>query len=578
MSSDGHASSHDHKVIKTEDSGDDISKLSDYEPTSYQPPSEGSEYVTDDRDSDALSTDHPSDNASEQLQPGLGKPSRKRKPAIEEEPDSRPKKRAAGSINRAYLNLLNEDIMHAASQYVPLAHHQDDQRIDLPVSQIGMTVWSAMEKERFFEALGRLGRDDAPGIARRVRTKGEMEVRQYMKLLQDSIAQRQQFDELPPLVMSDFPAAVELSHECCQALEAVADHLAARQDHFETTVEQGKYGAGWLVSKETAREGTKNETEGDALDTNDIFNIPNWLMLSERFFMNTPSKEGNWQAVHGDTPSVRLSTLNDFRSLALVLTRRLVAASLYTATSRVRAERGSRLYIEDSVKDKDVHAAAVSLGMSTQKPALLKSIQRLGLQVYEEPPKPSEEGGREPLSYEAIEDGLTDTGVQRSVSRVRRQIERIGLQSDENSISSDSTAESGTDTEAELSSGSQSDEAGDEEDEDVVAEANEAILYSALDPPQTKRDRQVLFRRIKAERAQEAHAEAVDAQATYQEEKRLWEMLEERPLEALSEPGTPATRRRLSTKQSVEAGYVVGKDWRTQTRMISEWESQYSGP
>lgn len=571
MSSDGHASNHDREVVEAEDSRDGISNSSDREPPLYQPPSEGSEYATDDRDSDTSSTNNASEDASELLRPGPGEQSRKRKSAIEE-PDPRPQKRATGSFNRAYLDLLNEDIMHAASQYIPLAHHLDDERIDLPNSQIGMTVWSAMEKEQFFEALGRLGRDDAPGIARRIRTKGEMEVRQYMKLLQDSIAQRQQFDELPPLAISDFPAAVELSHECCQTLEEAADHLAARQDHFETTVEREKQGTGWLVSQDICREVAENEMEDDPSETSDIFNIPKWLMLSERFFMNALSEEGNWQAVNGDTPSVRLSTLNDFRSLALTLTRRLVAASLYTANSRVRAERGSRSYIEDSVKDKDVHAAAISLGLSTQRPPLMKSIQKLGLQVYEEPPRPGEEVGREPLNYEAVEDALAGIGAQRSVSRVRRQIERIALHSDESSISSDSPAESGTDTEAELSSGSRSDEADGEEDEDVVAEANEAILYCALDPPQTKRDRQALFRRIKAEREQDAYAEAVDAQTSYQEEKHLWEMLGKQPSRPLSDPGTPANLRRLSTKQSVEAGYLVGKNWRAKTRVMSEWE------
>lgn len=558
-----------------------------HEQPSHQPSSEGSDYTTDEEASDVSLASNASANVPGQIRSGQDKQSRKRKSPIEGHGflptdgavDPRPKKRAASAFNRAYLDLLNEDIMHAASQYIPLsAHHQDDERIALPISQIGMTVWSAMEKERFFEALGRLGRDDAPGIARRVRTKGEMEVRQYMKLLQDSIAQRQQFDELPPLALADFPAAAELSHECCHALEQAADNLAARQDHFEATVEQGKHGTRWLITQDTCRDMTEATTEDDPWKTSTMFNVPKWLMLSERFFMNTSSEEGNWQSVNGDTPSIWLTTLNDFRSLALTLTRRLVAASLYTANSRLRAERGVRPDVEESVRDKDVHAAALSLGLPTQKPPLMKSIRDLGLYVYEEPPKPGEDMERESLSYEAIEDALEDVGPQRSVSRVRRQMQRIALSSDGGSISSDSAAPSGTDTEAEQSSSSRSDEADGEEDQDVVAEANEAILYCAVDPPQTKRDRQALLRRIKAEREQEAYADAVDAQASYQEEKLMWEMLGKRPSQLLSDPGTPANLRRLSAKQSVDAGYVVGKDWRVKTKVMSEWESQYSVP
>lgn len=534
----------------------------------------------------------------------VSSPSRRKRKASLDGAVLRPKKRATGPILPAYLDLLNEDILHAASQCVPHDLHQHDERVSLPKSQIGMTVWSTMEKERFFEALARLGRDDVPGIALRIRTKGEMEVRQYMKLLQDSIAQRHQLDELPPLSLADFPAAVEISHECCEALEEMADYLAARQDHFETTVEQEKHGTRWLVSQETCKEMAEEgeddaeeeaeeggEKEANPWETSNIFNVPKWLMLSERFFMNAPSEDGNWQTVDGGTPSVRLSTLDDFRSLALTLSRRLVAASLYTANSRVRAERRYRLHIENFVRDKDVHAAAVSLGLPTRKPPLLKSIRKLGLHVYgeQDPPKPGEDTERTPLSHEAVEDALADLGgpPQPSVSRVRRQMERIALSSDESSSWSDSPAQgasSSSDTEAGPPGDDKSDEAVKrepeeeeeaEEDPDVVAEANEAILYCALDPPQTKRDRQALFRRIKAEREQEAHAEAVDAQASYQEERLLWDVLGRRPPASLADPGTPGNLRRLSAKQSVGAGYLVGKDWRAKTRMVSEWETQY---
>lgn len=572
MSSEGQSSNH---LGSTTDEAEE---------PNHEPP-EGSDYAPDDSHHDVSSTSSAAEDVSE--------PSRKRKPSIDGA--VRPKKRATGSFKRAYLDLLNEDIMHAASQYIPRALYHDDERIILPKSQIGMTVWSTMEKERFFEALSRLGRDDVAGIARRVRTKGEMEVRQYMKLLQDSISRRQELDELPPLSLADFPAAVELSHECCEALEEAADKLAARQDHFEMTLEQEKRGTGWLVSQDTCKEMAGKEEkemaaaaeeadeEKNPWEVSNMFNIPKWLILSERFFMNAPSEDGNWQAVDGDTPSIRLSTLNDFRSLALTLTKRLVAASLYIANSRVRAERGYRSHIEDFVRDKDVHAAALSLGLPTRKPTLLRSIRKLGLHVYEEdPPKPGEEVEREPLSYEAVEDGLADLGAQqRSVSRVRRQIERITLSSDESSILTDSPAQSGSEAEAEPSrGGSRSDEAQDEqeqaEDDDVVAEANEAIMYCGVDPPRTTRDRQALIRRIKAEREQEAQAEAVDAQASYREEKLLWEVLGKRPPEALADPGTPAKLRRLSTKQSVDAGYLVGKDWRAKTtRVVSEWEIGY---
>lgn len=570
MSSDGHVSDRDRKVVPTNQETGSERPEEDDEPSLDGVLPEGHAAISED-------DEPPSD---EQAQSTQRNHSRKRKSPLDEPywdaADSRPQKRATGSFNRAYLDLLNEDIMHAASRYVPLTSHLGDKRRELPASQIGMTVWSSAEKERFFEALGRLGRDAAPGIARRIRTKGEMQVRQYMKLIEDSIAQRQQFDQLPPLVLADFPAATELSHECCQALEEVADSLSLRQDHFETTLEQEKHGNKWIVSRDTCKHMAEDETKDHAWETVDIFNVPKWLTLSERFFMNSPSEQGNWQAMEGDTPSVRLSTLTDFRSLALTLTRRLVAASLFTAGSRVRAERGSRPYIEEVVKDKDVHAAAISLGLSTRKPPLMKTIRKLGLQVYEEdPPDLLEEGlGQETLSYQAVEDALADIGPQPDASCGRRPGERMLLSSDEDSLSSDSAADTGTDSEL-SNHGGRADGADGGPDADVAAEANEAILYCGIDPPQTKRGRQALFRRIQAEREQEAYADAVDAQAGYREEACMWAMLTQQPSRPLVDPGTPAVLKRLSAKQSVDAGYLVGRNWRAHTKRTSEWEAGY---
>lgn len=555
----------------------------DQVPPSYQISSGGSDYSPNDTDSDtSTASQADGETDSSRALARMDKTTRKRKLSTEgpeiqfgdDDVDSRHVKRAKASFSHAYLELLNEEIEHAASQYAPLTNGLYGERLPLPMSQIGMTIWTPMEKERFFEALGRLGRDDTTGIAQRIRTKGEMEVRQYMKLLQDGLVQRKQSGELPPLALVDFPAAAELSHECCQAVEEAADSIATRQDHSEMTAEEQKHGPGWLVSLDTYKDLIEEETEDDPLRAGNTFHIRTWLMLSERLFMNSPSEGGNWQSV-GDRPSIRLTTLEDFGRLVLTLTRRLVATSLYMATSRLRADRGYRPDMKDFVRDKDVHAAAISLGLATQKPPLTESLRRLGLRVYyEEPPKRGEDEGREPMSYEDLEDAL-DRGGQQTVNRMRHQMERIGLSSDESSILSDSPLES--EPEADSSDSGLSDGAESEEDEDVKAEADEVMLYSALDPPQTKRDRQTLFRKIKAEREQERYADAVDAKESYQEEKEMWELLGTQPLEPLADPGSPGGLRRLSAKHSVEAVHSVGKDWRAKTKVMSEWEARYQG-
>lgn len=504
--------------------------------------------------------------------------SRKRKsPAeAEVEPGFRPLKKAKGSFNRAYLDILNEDIEHAAAQYVPLGRETKDERIGLPSSQIGMVTWTSMEKERFFEALGRLGRDDTPGIARRVRTKGEIEIRQYLMLLQDGLAQRQRRNELDPLELADFPAAVELSHECCEALDEAADILALRQEKFEQTTEQHKHEADWLLTQEKCKDDTQDEAADGDLMPLSVLNVPNWLRISERLFMNGTSEESNWQSVDGDYPSIRHATLEDFYSLALTLTRRLVAATVYIASSRTRRARsGHNADNQGEVRVKDVRAAALSLGFRTEKqPVLAGSARRLGLHVYEHPPKPNEEEDRETMMpYDAVEHALGMNG-HRNISSIRHKIQRIELSSDEEAVSRHAPAYSEVETDSVdsddyyLSDGEH--EETEDEDEDVKAEADEIMLYSAVDQPQTKRDRDTLFRRIKAERDQEGYADAVDAQATYQEERRMWEVLGRHPPQPLIDPGLPPSGRRL--KVSVGAAYSVGKDWRAHTKLVSEWE------
>lgn len=506
--------------------------------------------------------------------------SRKRKKSIHEAvieaaddgSEMQPVKKTKKSINRAYLDVLNQNIEYAASQGCPTDHERADGRVVLPASQVGLTFWSSIEKERFFEALGRLGRDNTTGIAERIHTKGEMEVRQYLKLLQDALSHRRQQNELDPLGLEDFPSATEISDECCQALDEVADSIAMKQERSEVAEEGDGLGPDWLVSHENCKS-LEAEAEEDTSKPAGVFRTKEWLSLSERFFMNAPNAQGNWQTVDGQAPSIRMTTLDEFHSLVVTLTKRLVAASHYMAMTRIRSESGYNQEVRAFVRSKDVHAAALSVGFATQKPPLTGCIRRLGLSVYENPPKPEEDSDMKPMSVLDVEAALGIDGL-RNESYIRRQMGRIVL-SDDSPLSSDSSLESAVASVEESDDASSADVSGndEEEDEDVRAEADEAILYSAVDPPQTKRDRQALYRRIKAEREQERYANAVDAQKSYQEEMMMWELLGKPPPENLIDPGSPPAGRKVNL--SVDNSYSVGKDWRAKTRAISEWEAQY---
>lgn len=484
--------------------------------------------------------------------------------------DAQPRKRARKALNRAYLDLLNQDIKHSDQSLSPVYEKMDERR-NLPSSQIGMIVWTCLEKERFFEALGRLGRDNATGIAERIHTKSEMEVRQYMQILQDALTHRRQQTELDPIWLEDFPAAVEISQACCQALEEVADDIARRQERAEIAAEEVEIGPDWLLCQEN-RKDHEREVGDDMSKAAGLFRTEKLLSLSERFFMNAPDSQGNWHEVDGNTPGMWLTSLDDFYALALTLTRRLVAASHYMAATRIRAELGYRPKVRQFVKEKDVLAAIKSLGVAANKPPLTGCVRRLGLSVYHKPPKPDGESDLEPMSVNDVEDALDIEGPN-SAGHLRQQMERIALSSDQSSTSSDSPAESDAESDAGSGSNGSADDADSEEEEEVRAEASEAILYSAVDPPQTKRDRQALHRRIKAEREQERYADAVDMQASFKEELQIWSILGQEPPESLVKPGSPPPGRRL--KLSVDAGYTVGKDWRARTKVISEWEAHY---
>ncbi|EON96411.1 putative dna-binding protein [Phaeoacremonium minimum UCRPA7] len=468
--------------------------------------------------------------------------------------ERRPLKRAKGTFNRAYLDLLNIDIQDAATQYI-----SDDGRMTLPASQIGLIAWTSAEKEIFFESLSRLGRDNVLGIASRIRTKGVMEVRQYMKLLDDALVQRKHH-ALASLELADFPAAVEIGEECCDLLEDAADSLARRQENHEEAVERQKWGDDFLLTTENYEELEKDDGQEHHSSALSVFDLPMWLKLSETVFMNSGRDENNWQSISNEPPSIRLTALEDFYSLVVSVTTRLLDSASYIAESRIRSKRV--LYptrTRNLVKRKDMEAAIASLGLrSTRADFWGKCPRRLGLNVHEEKPH-YKDTLTEPIPYDDVEQAL---GVKEDVFRAHHQWDGSSISSD----SSISDATGGEDTAA----ADDKSTAWDSEDEEFRDEANEVLLHSAVDRPQTTREKEALISRIKAEREQEAYAEAVDVHATYKEEKRMWLLQGKEPSEPLRRPTIPETGRR--SKASVGDVYSAGQDWRQNLQYVSEWE------
>ncbi|KAI1409355.1 hypothetical protein F5Y13DRAFT_203539 [Hypoxylon sp. FL1857] len=340
---------------------------------------------------------------------------RRRKPT--EPLPAPPLKRAKGVFNPRYLAVLNEDIADATSGLTKEDPHSStlpSPLLPLTHSQLGAVLWTATEKQAFFSALARLGRDDLPGIAARIGSKSALEVHQYTALL-DTASRARRSDETkrrraPRPV--DIPSAAELSTELSAALEAAGDSLALRQEAHEASLEQKRWGGRWLITAELAsvlehqlqqqqrRRRGRGESNADELMPAfvELFPLRNWVRLPERVFMNASVArfaDGNWRSVAEERPAVRATALADFYSLAVSVTRRLVSAALFVAGSRVRAKQAvdRRGRISAIVKTKDVQAAVASVGMKeNSREFWARAARRLRLDVYGDEDEDGEEG------------------------------------------------------------------------------------------------------------------------------------------------------------------------------------------
>ncbi|GKT50183.1 uncharacterized protein ColSpa_10364 [Colletotrichum spaethianum] len=483
-------------------------------------------------------------------------------------------KRRKGVFNNNYLDLLNRDIEDVANMSL-------DGEEDLPSSQIGLTLWTPYEKKVFFEALARLGKDNIRGISDRIRTKSEVEVRQYIVLLEDAVQRRGQEQEggLKSLEPAEYPAAVEISLPCCHALDEAADALSFRQERHEELAEQKKWGEFWNINLELAKriEGDHG-LEKDAafasdhgLEFTELLHVKNFVRLPERIFMNASHAEDNWQFVSEEPPTIRATALQDFHSLLVSVTKKLVLTTLFIAESRIRGKRKVEPSTRNLVRRKDVEAAVASLGMKQNSDEFwVTCARRLRLEVWDDKDEGDIEDeceNEEPMAYDRVESILrreSDATESRATGKPSSTPE-VKLEDRDSSESTDDEASAG-------------EESGDEADaaalgsaeREIIEEAKEVLVYSAHDFPETHRTREALRNRIRNEREQEAQAEAEDAKASYEAELEMWRLLQRQPPESFMMPQIPERGRRAVG--NVEDFYDAGRKWRERLTYHSEWE------
>ncbi|RDA88052.1 hypothetical protein CP532_5257 [Ophiocordyceps camponoti-leonardi (nom. inval.)] len=507
------------------------------------------------RDEQSLSASDSQQSDATALSASSDGNARKRKRRLP--PAASPFKRQKGIFNADYLDLLNRDIDDAANR----ACLEDD--FDLPQSQVGLTFWSPLEKQQFFEALARLGRHDLPGIASRVGTKGVIEIRHYLHYLKEACALRNQPGNDSFLEIAEYPAAVELSQQCCHALEQAADAISLKQEIEETKRETKKWGDCWNVTPEVAEKLVVGDEPCGGQHPPafaELFDVPRWLQLSEQVLMNSSVPGDNWHSVGNDPPSIRATALDDFYSLAVSLTRRLVQTTLFISMSRIRSKRRAVPEIRDVVRKRDVEAAVKSLGLAPNTWHFwLRCARRLRLSVCRQLPT-RQDSVEEPMTFDELEAELVGEQDDEDVARSEATI-----QPDEPSTSED---------DEELPDESIKDEplSSDEEQEDIAREANEVLWHTAVDLRDVDRTRRPLERLIALERRQEEQAQEWDAYASYQAELSMWRMLHETPPPDMPKAQEPGQLER--SKLDVESIYFGDGDWTSQLKFRDEWETR----
>lgn len=473
----------------------------------------------------------------------------------EEDPAPRVFKRHKGVLNTDYLNLLNIDIKDAAQRVCVV----DEEGI-LDASQIGLTLWSTLEKKLFFEALARLGQGDLPGIASRIGTKSEVEVNHYLHVLQRAQLLRQREVRRSAIEFPEHPAAIELSQQCCHALEEAADAISVRQERKEEQREESKWGECWDITPKIARQLDNGENpEGQNLPFSTLFHVPTWLGLSERIFMNSSIPSENWNFIDDSPPSIWATTFEDFHSLTVSITRRIVQATIFLSMSRIRAKKEVMPSTREIIRVEDVETAVASLGLKRNSLRFWnKCARRLRLEVYNEPPDRDEEADQEALGYDQIESDLPGREEKAKRALEPTMVEDLSDLSDEEVID-DSDFETAM-------------IASREEEAAINREAMEILQYSAADFPETYRKKESLKNRIATERRQEQYAEERDQHVSRQAEAEMWDLLQKKPPIEMPKMYQPGSTQR--TTLDVESIFPIGRDWRTQTRYHSEWESK----
>lgn len=489
-------------------------------------------------------------------------------------------KRLKSYYNDEYRGLVNGEIRNSIARTIK----EDETPLD--DSQIGSSIWTSTEKHAFFSIISRIGRDNVCEISRYIETKSELEIQEYIHVLQHSLHARFMADgkKQHSITATDHPAAFEISDECYSVLDRAAGALSTRQELYEEQKEESKWGDTWLLTDKICKsiesrrrkEGGEEDIE-ESLPAVNLLNLGNWLELSHRVFMNpaAPFEDENWQfiAEESETPAVRATAFEDFHSLALNITKRLISTTLFCTASRLRATNAKKLKHAD-VNSNDVEAAVKILGLKSNSSVFWRECpRRCHLDIVNDDDKSEVGESADTMSYDVVELLLGGTIISRPCSGSgSRSLARPdhpdlsladgGRLDSEDFADSDPDPDSNSDGAHSYGASLHSEAAGSDSEND------EEQRLANLKSRRAESKKKLLEEEKAAKHALEEYIEAVDGAASLREEHRLWALLHQAPPNEIEpEAVDPLDQPKALGDESGEL------DWRGQMEYWSIWET-----
>jgi hypothetical protein len=464
--------------------------------------------------------------------------------------------RVSPNILDAYASLVTE-----IENDITFSTVREDEEIH-NVHQHGAVIWTATEKEILYNVLDRKGKNGIKEIAAAIGTKSELEVMDHLRLLHRGLASQHLLERhVKTVIMGDVPAAAEVSEQCCAELEEYARGLRAKEDLDSVRAARMRYDDNWTVNTAQAQQLLAAEQDvplrGDIHLPANLLNLPTWIKLEQRFFMNFGGSQqaDNWVNIvqaKNESPSISGDALMDFYALTVSITRRVIQSSQFMAMSRIRSQRQYGRTRANAVRKKDVKAAINILNMKHNRSNFLLKLARRNELVIED--RQQKKGWKaKTFDYDLAE--MILNGEIDYFKRVK-----------------DVTLANATDTDVEV------EEEVEEEDYDKEYSDEEDSHHPSrmrsrqpTEPPSPNPSSSSDDNPFDAE---EEHADTLDREHSRTEELKLWHLLEKQAPPYLETPITTyqddkdASRRPAAERKAPQD--MV--EWRDRVLYRGEWE------